>query len=183
MANGTKPRSQQRVRARLAKGFALLGGAIVVAITVVTTGSILGRWLFNSPLLGDTEIVECGMAVVVACFLPLCQWRSENIIVDFFTLRASVGTRARLDRIGYLAVGVMLALIGWRTLLGAIDQEAYGTTTMLLQWPEWLAYALMSIPLIATAAIALYMAATGRGAVSATLPTRNPLPQGPGEGG
>ena len=51
---------------------------------------------------------------------------------------------------------------------------------MLMQWPEWLAYALMSIPLIATAAIALFMAATGRGATStasAALPTRNPLPQ------
>ena len=167
---------------RLAKGLALVGGAIVVAITLVTTASVLGRWLFNSPLLGDTEVVEYGMAVVVACFLPLCQWRSENIIVDFFTVKASRATRAGLDRIGYLLVGTMLALVGWRAMLGAIDQHQYGTTTMMMRWPEWLAYGLMALPIIATAVIALYMAATGRGPANATMPTHNPLPQDSSKG-
>ena len=165
---------------RLAKGLALLGGAIVVSITLVTTWSVLGRWLFNSPLLGDTEVVEYGMSMVVACFLPLCQWRSENIIVDFFTVRASRATRDRLDRLGYLMVGLMLGLVGWRTTLGAIDQHRYGTTTMLMRWPEWLAYGLMAVPIVATAVIAVYMAATGRGASSVAgtaMPTHNPLPQ------
>lgn len=146
---------------RLARAVAILGGVVVVAIALTTTASVLSRWLFGEPLLGDTEVVGFGMAIVVACFLPLCQWRGGNIIVDFFTTRVSATARARLDRAGALAVAAMLALIAWRTALGAIDQHRYGAVTMLMQWPEWIAYAAMAVPTGLAALIALYTAVTG----------------------
>ncbi len=147
---------------RLAKGFAILAGVVVVAITLITTWSIVGRAFFSSPLLGDTEIVEFGMAVVVACCLPLCQWRGDNIIVDFFTAKASPQAQARMDRFGALLVGVMMALIAWRTGVGAIDQQRSGSVTMLLQWPEWIAYTVMTVPLAITAAMGFHTGLTGR---------------------
>jgi TRAP-type C4-dicarboxylate transport system permease small subunit len=147
---------------RLSKACAIVGGALVVGITLIVTGSILGRWLLASPLLGDVEIIEFGMAIIVACFLPICQWRGANIIVDFFTSKASQAGRDRLDRIGALLVGVMMGLIAWRTAVGAIDQKNSGSLTMMLQWPEWIAYTAMCFPLTLTAVIALYTAATGR---------------------
>ena len=129
--------------------------------------SIVGRWLFSSPVMGDTEIIEFAMAVVVAGCLPICQWRGDNIIVDFFTTRASAQARARLDRLGAILVAVMMGLIGWRTVVAVFDQKASGSVTMLLQWPEWIAYALMAPPLIITAAMGLYTGLTGRnGAVA-----------------
>ena len=146
----------------LVRACAVAGGCVVVAITLVTTVSIVGRWLFNSPLLGDTEVVEYGMAIVVASYLPICMWRGANIIVDFFTARASERTQTALDRVGYLLVAFMMGLIAWRTMVGALDQKNTGTVTMLLQWPEWYAYALMALPLALSAAIGLYMAVTGR---------------------
>lgn len=146
----------------LARCCALLGGLVVVAITLVTTVSIVGRWLFDAPLSGDTELIEYGMAVVVAAFLPLCQWRRANIIVDFFTTRMSARGQRALDRLGALLIALMMAVITWRTAVGALDQKSSGATTMLLQWPEWVAYALMLPPLALTAAIALYMSVTGR---------------------
>ncbi len=63
----------------LARICAIAGGLLVVAITLVTTGSIAGRWLFDAPLSGDTELIEYGMAIIVAAFLPLCQWRRANL--------------------------------------------------------------------------------------------------------
>lgn len=146
----------------LARVCALLGGLVVVAITLVTTASIVGRWLFDTPLSGDTELIEYGMAVVVAAFLPLCQWRRANIIVDFFTTRMSARGQRALDRLGALLIALMMAVITWRTAVGTLDQKSSGATTMLLQWPEWVAYALMLPPLALTAAIALYMCVTGR---------------------
>ena len=146
----------------LARICAIAGGLLVVAITLVTTGSIAGRWLFDAPLSGDTELIEYGMAIIVAAFLPLCQWRRANIIVDFFTTRLSAHGRQRLDRLGALMIAAMMTLITWRTAVGALDQKSVGATTMLLQWPEWLAYTLMLPPLALTAVIALYMGVTGR---------------------
>lgn len=162
----------------LARATAILGGIVVVAIALTTTGSVLARWAFDTPLLGDTEVVEFGMAIVVACFLPLCQWRSGNIIVDFFTTGASAATRGLLDRIGALLVGLMLALVAWRSAAGAIDQHRYGAVTMLLQWPEWIAYAAMAVPTALAALMALYTAATGRGgARDDGTPTHDPVPE------
>lgn len=146
----------------LARACAIVAGLLVVAIALLTTGSILGRWLFATPLLGDTEIVEFGMAVVVAGCLPICQWRGDNIIVDFFTSRSSARARDQMDRFGALLVAVMMGVIAWRTGAGALDQKQSGTVTMLLQWPEWLAYALMTPPLALTATMGLYSAITGR---------------------
>lgn len=146
----------------LAKGFAIIGGLVMVAITLITTGSILGRWLFNSPLLGDTELVEFAMAIAVAAFLPICQWKRGNIIVDFFTTGVRARTRELLDRFGALMVALMMALLAWRTTAGAISQKEAGSTTMLMGLPEWTAFVAMVPPLALTALIALYMALTHR---------------------
>ena len=93
---------------RAANGLAILGGIVLAAIALVTTGSVLSRWVLGSPLTGDTEIVGYGTAVVLACFLPLCQWRGANVIVDFFTARAPAALRSALDRAGAL---LLLSLI------------------------------------------------------------------------
>ena len=145
----------------LAKACAVIGGVVMVAITLITTGSVLGRWLFNKPLLGDTELVEFAMALAVAAFLPLCQWRGGNIIVDFFTTKASQIARDRLDRLGAGLMVVMMALLAWRTAAGAVSQKEAGSTTMLMGLPEWTAFAAMVPPLALTALIALYTAING----------------------
>lgn len=152
----------QTILDRLAKLFAIFGGLVMVVITFITTYSIVGRWLFNSPLLGDTELVEFAMAMAVAAFLPICQWRGGNIIVDFFTNGASDRTKSGLDRFGALSIALMTGLIAWRSVLGGIGQKADGSVTMLMQLPEWMAYAAMVPPIALTAVIALYTAVSGR---------------------
>lgn len=153
----------------LSKACAVVGGVTMVAITLITTGSILGRWLFNSPLLGDTELVEFAMAIAVACFLPLCQWKRGNIIVDFFTTRVRPATRVRFDRFGALLVGLMMLLLTWRTAVGALSQKEAGSTTMLMGLPEWTAFVAMVPPLALTAFIGLYMAVTNRQAADPSM--------------
>jgi TRAP-type C4-dicarboxylate transport system permease small subunit len=152
----------------LARACAIVAGLVVVVITLLTSWSIVGRWLFGSPVMGDTEIIEFAMAIVVAGCLPICQWRGDNIIVDFFTTGATAQTRERLDRLGSLLVALMMGLIGWRTVVAVFDQKASGSVTMLLQWPEWIAYALMAPPLIITALMGLYTGITGRNGAAAT---------------
>nr|WP_246434988.1 TRAP transporter small permease [Quisquiliibacterium transsilvanicum] len=139
-----------------------MGGIVLAAIALVTTGGVLSRWALGSPLTGDTEIVGYGTAVVLACFLPLCQWRGANVIVDFFTARASATLRAGLDRAGALLLALMLGLLAWRTGVGALDQHRYGAETMLLQWPLWPALMLMAVPMALASLMALYTAVTGR---------------------
>lgn len=144
---------------RLARFCSLYAGLVMIGIAGMTVWSVIGRDFFGAALLGDFELVQVGMACAVAAFMPLCQLRRSNIIVDFFTLKASARSRQMLDRIGALALAAMMILLAWRTAIGAADAWRYGTASMMMQFPEWIAYASIVPPLLLTAAIAIVQAA------------------------
>src|SRR5687768_12638879 len=97
----------------LARLSALYAGVVMMGVALATCGSIVSRQSFGSALLGDFERIKVGMACSVAAFMPLCQLRRGNIIVDFFTTGASERTRDTLDRIGCLLIALMCALLAW----------------------------------------------------------------------
>ena len=136
----------------LCKAFALAGGAILALLTLMSVASICGR-LAGSPIQGDFELVQFGCAIAIASFLPWCQFRRANIIVDFFTVRTPARTQGRLDSIGALLVAGCMAMVAWRTGAGALAMRAGGETSMIMSVPIWYAYALMT-PGFALTAIA-----------------------------
>ncbi|MDT7838021.1 TRAP transporter small permease [Aquabacterium sp. OR-4] len=128
---------------RLCDASAALGALVLLAIAGMTTVSVIGRALFAHPILGDVELVQLGGAVVVACFLPYTQMRRANIIVDFFTTRASAAAQQRMDLAGTALYTVVMALVLWRVAVGGIDIHAAQERSMLMDLPLWLPYALM----------------------------------------
>ena len=137
---------------RLAELLAYAGGAIFVVIALLSVGSIVSRALWSRPLPGDYELVQYAGAVFVSMCLPLTQLRRANIIVDFFTVRASEATRARLDAFGALLLAAVMALLAWRLCVGTISMHEVGETTTILGWPLWIAYAAM-VPGVALTAL------------------------------
>jgi TRAP-type C4-dicarboxylate transport system permease small subunit len=147
-----------RVIDTLAMLSALFGGLVLAAIAGMTCWSIAARALGYEPVSGDFELVQLGLAVSVAAFLPWCQMHGGNIIVDFFTARAAARTRQRLDAAGGLLVAAVMALVVWRTAAGALSALDTGEETMILGVPLWLSYALMTPGLAMTALVALFCA-------------------------
>lgn len=137
----------------LARAFALAGGAVLVAITGMSAASIAGRTVLGRPLPGDFELVQVGCAAAVAAFLPYCQLRRGNIIVDFFTVRASPRVQATLDALGALLLAAVMALLAWRTAAGMLTVKAAGEVTMIVGFPVWLGYAAI-VPSLALTALA-----------------------------
>src|SRR5262245_52013404 len=116
-----------RVLATACRVFALAGGAILAALTLMVMVSVAGRAL-GRPIQGDFELVQVGAAVAIAFFLPYCQWRRANIIVDFFTTHASRRTQALLDAFGALLYVLVLGTIAWRSTVGAFAIKATNET-------------------------------------------------------
>jgi TRAP-type C4-dicarboxylate transport system permease small subunit len=141
---------------RLAEWFALAGGAIFVAIAIMSVGSIASRALFSKPLSGDYELVQVGCAVFVALCLPICQLRYANIIVDFFTTRLSNAAQRKLDAFGALLLALVMTLIAWRLLAGTLTMRESGETTTILAWPVWMTYAAMLPGVVLTALAGYY---------------------------
>lgn len=128
---------------------------ILTAITLVTCVSLIGRNTIGVTLVGDYELTAVAAGAAVALFLPWCQVRRENIIVDFFTARMPEQVNARLDRFGSLVLAAVLLLLAWRTTVGGISAFNANSSTMMLGFPEWIVYALMVPPMVLTAVIAL----------------------------
>ncbi|HET8744721.1 MAG TPA: TRAP transporter small permease subunit [Ramlibacter sp.] len=152
-----------RVLESLAKFCAIVAGFILTGITLMTCVSLLGRNTTGTTLVGDFELTGVAAGAAIALFLPWCQARRGNIIVDFFTAKASARTNERLDRLGALLLGLSIALLAWRTTLGGLSSYKAHSTTMMLGFPEWVVYATMVPPLGLTAVIALWQAAFGFG--------------------
>ncbi len=139
----------------LAKACAILAGVLLTVITLMTCISVLGRNTTGTTLVGDFELTGVAAGAAIALFLPWCQLRRGNIIVDFFTARANERTTATLDRIGAFVLGLCMALLAWRTVLGGLSAWSTQSATMMLGFPEWIVYTLMVPPLILTALIGL----------------------------
>jgi TRAP-type C4-dicarboxylate transport system permease small subunit len=150
-----------RVLEQLAKFCAILAGFILTGITLMTCASLIGRNTTGTTLVGDFELTGVAAGAAIALFLPWCQARRGNIIVDFFTAKASKRTNERLDRLGALLLGLAMALLAWRAALGGLSSYRAHSTTMMLGFPEWIVYAAMVPPMILTAVIGLWQAAHG----------------------
>ncbi|GAB3665661.1 TRAP transporter small permease [Ramlibacter alkalitolerans] len=152
-----------RVLETLAKFCAIVAGFILTGITLMTCVSLIGRNTTGATLVGDFELTAVTAGAAVALFLPWCQARRGNIIVDFFTAKAGARTNERLDRVGALLLGLSVGLLAWRTTLGGLSSWNAHSTTMMLGFPEWIVYCAMVPPLALTAVIGLWQAAFGFG--------------------
>ena len=87
--------------ARLIEIWALLGGALLAAVVPMNVASVIGTAV-ASPVPGDFELTQIGIAVAVFAFLPYVQLSRGNVSADIFTARASARWVARFSLLGSL---------------------------------------------------------------------------------
>lgn len=150
-----------RVLEPLAKLCAILAGVLLTAITLMTCGSLIGRNTTGDSIVGAFELTGVAAGAAIALFMPLCQVRRGNIIVDFFTAGLSPATNAKLDRLGALVLALLFALLAWRTTLGGMNSFSYNSETQIMGFPEWVVYAFMVPSFVLAATIALHQAVWG----------------------
>ncbi len=146
---------------KLAKLCAVLAGMLLTAITLMTCGSLIGRNTVGVSIVGAFELTGVAAGAAIALFMPLCQLRRGNIIVDFFTARLDESTNDMLDRFGALLLALLFALLAWRSTLGGINVWQANSETQIMGFPEWVVYAFMVPAFALTALIALRQALFG----------------------
>jgi len=143
---------------RVALVFALAGSAVALATGLMTVVSVVGRSGFRSPIPGDVELTQFGIALAISLGLAWCQLHGGNIIVDFFTQRVRERSRRRLDGIGALLMAAMCSLLAWRTAVGAMAVRDANETSMILALPMWWVYVSLAPGLGLAAVVALVQA-------------------------
>jgi TRAP-type C4-dicarboxylate transport system permease small subunit len=145
-----------RLAGRISDRLALAAGALLLALALLVTVSVLKRWLTSQGIPGDFELMQTGLALAVFAFMPLCQLRGGNLFVDTFTSRLPAGLQRRLDGFWSLAYAAVAATIAVMMAVGALETMASGTRSMVLGlplgWPitiaavlaAWLAYVVLA---------------------------------------
>lgn len=182
----------KRFMAGLAHVLTILGGIALSAVILIVCISILGRtgatimhsdivqsfmpgiaqWTLDAglgPINGDYELVEALMAFSIFAFIPLCQLSSGHATVDILTNFFPPRVQRILRAIVEIVFAIVLIVIAWKLMDGMFSKRRSGTTTFLIQFPLWWAYAGALIGATASAIVGVYMAllrtaeaATGR---------------------
>lgn len=166
----------------LAQFFALLGGATLAAMILIVCFSIIGRtgatimhsdvmqstlpafanWMLElglGPVNGDYEVVEALMAFSIFAFIPLTQITSGHATVDIVTNAFPPVVQRWLAAVIEVVFAAVLVVIAWKLYDGAVSKHRSGTTTFLLQFPLWWAYAWAVVGAVASAVVGVYMGA------------------------
>lgn len=130
----------------LARLLALAGGAVLIALIVLTCVSIAGRALLPfdlglGPIRGIYDYTEIGMAMAIFAFLPIAQLREAHARVDLFGTMMPAALNLALDLLFNIAMLVVAAVGTWRLWLGMQDKLRFGETTLIAQIPVWQGYA------------------------------------------
>ena len=144
---------------RAAGAIAVIGGTLSLAVALLVVVSVIGRRFFDAPIPGDFELVQMATAVAVFSFLPYCQARRGNIVVDTFTTRLPARVNAVIDAFWDLVYAGMMGLITVCLVVGTLDHIRNGQTTMVLQFPIWPAIAICTALALLLTGVALATAA------------------------
>lgn len=130
---------------RAVRLIALAGGLLSLATAFVVVISVTLRWFGAGTVPGDFELVQMATAITIFCFLPLCQFRRGNIMVDTFTSRWPAALRHAVDAFWDLVYAAMMLLLAISLAQGALDVLRNKSATMVLGLPLWPAIMIASV--------------------------------------
>ncbi len=133
---------------------ALLGGTIVLAVSVVIAISVTRRALGFGGISGDFEVVEIGCGIAAFLFMPFCQMRRGHVSVDLFSAGLPTWLIHFFEGLWDLVFALVWVVLVWRFSQGMMEKLDYADRSMLLRFPLWTIY----IPALASAALSALIA-------------------------
>lgn len=153
-SSGSDERSAGRndLLIRWTRPLAIAGGFLLIVVAGAVVISVVMRWLTQSSIPGDFELVQMATALAAFAFFPLCQAERGNIMVDTFTQRLPKHVLNKIDALWDVVYAIIAAIVAWRLAIGAYDTIRTNMVTMVLALPQgWAvaACAAMAVLLVA----------------------------------
>lgn len=122
---------------RIAKWFARAASIGVAWMMFVTLFDVIGRNLFNAPIVGSIEFTETSLGMTVFLGMGWVTFDRSHITVDFITTMLPTKIRQMLLVLtGFIAV-VFIGFATWRMILQVYDRVVEGLVTTLWKIPMW----------------------------------------------
>lgn len=108
------------------RGLEALAAISLLLMMLITFVDVTGRYFFNAPVMGSTELIEVLLAVMVFMAFPLVSWNEENICVDlldnYFPTKW-IGLRQVAINLICSCSLVLVAMMNWKLAGRSLDYE------------------------------------------------------------
>ena len=148
-----------RLVAGLASMLAVIGGAALVVVVLITVVSVSGRALIPlgfSPVPGDYEIVQAGVLFAIFCSLPITQYHRGHADVSLLTDLFPARIAAIIEFVMDLLMLAATLFIVWRFTIGMLDKLGNREVTLILHMPVWWTYAAAMLGAVGMAIVSAY---------------------------
>ena len=108
---------------------------VLFTLMAMTCVDVVGRYFFNAPLDGATELTQIMMGLIVFAILPTVCYHEEHVSVDLMDLWVPANWINARQTILSLLMGVMMAAVSWRVWISADFMADYGDATEFLAIP------------------------------------------------
>ncbi len=122
---------------RVGDGLARAGAFVLAALMFMTFGDVVGRYAFNSPIVGAVEMTEMCMGLIVFLGLAFTTRAGGHIAVDVVTSRLPARWRRRLDLVADVASTLIVGLISWQLWRIAADTVSDNLLTQVWELPVY----------------------------------------------
>jgi TRAP-type C4-dicarboxylate transport system permease small subunit len=131
----SKPASNKR--GIFSRYLSYIGNLAIAGMMLLTTADVVGRYFFNTPVLGAYEITEYLMLIMVFSFLALAQTDKVHISVDIVFNRLPAKLQTVLGRVNHALCLVMMIIVSWMGVHHALDLLKTGEASTLLKIPDY----------------------------------------------
>ena len=118
--------------------------AVLGAMMLLTVADVTGRYLFNRPLTGSTEVTEYMMAVLSFLALAWCTKKKTHIKLDIMDRYIPATSRVISDIVFYLLGLGLFSLTSWQNFLMASNHMFAHYDSPVLKIPDYPFYLLVS---------------------------------------
>ena len=121
----------------LADKLSYLGVAALFIMMLLTAADVIGRYLFNKPVLGAFELTEFLVLILIFSFLAHAQAEKNHVSVDLLLGRLPKTWRRVIEFFNHAVCLALMALFVWMTTLRAMELKEYAEASSNLGIPKY----------------------------------------------
>jgi len=123
---------QHRISQILSAAAALL----LLLLMFITVVDVIGRYVFNQPLAGSSELTEICLSMIIFAAFPLLCRNNDHIAVDLLENRFSAQFKRLRDRVVQVVVSVCLLTLTYGLFLLGMRARRDVLVTEILELPN-----------------------------------------------
>lgn len=132
---GNKAAALERVVKKTSSILSTIGTGLLFVLMLLGAADVVGRYVFNEPIIGGQEMGTVLLAVMVFFSWGSTQVAKAHVNVDLFTLHFPPRVRAIIDCGTTFLSFILFCLIFWQAAVTGKDFHEGGRLIYVIHWP------------------------------------------------